>query len=348
MTMIRSLVEDAGKQFETSRAFASSQEEHAYISDIQLIIRTVDFGIQLSGVTQEKFLISPEAGWYRELLSLAEDLLSEIKRKFEGWEPDQFIVSCEAKIRAIYGEYGLVLEGLTNSLDRADIYKPPLRKQIAHVYLRRKNNSWDDLSQKELGQIADLMSENIGENPSDEKSTQLWFRAVRRIVNFDIQQAVERLTYWRANSQSIDAKLYLYILHVLMVMDGSVAYRAKTKDLIIECSKAASMLGNRHNSIEWFGKGSGMSRIVYHGHLGKWEDEFEKPSKLQLVEGQISSIAGPAAGKIEMPSGLEVFFIPNKGYKGVTYSKGRDENKKVKFFLAFSYDGMRAWSVRDA
>ncbi len=348
MTIIKSLVEQAGKEFAAARLTAPPQEEHAHVSDIQMIIRTVDFGFQMSSLAREEFLISPQNDWYRELLNLAEDILSELKRKFEGWELDQYIVSCETSIRSIYGDFARVLEGLRNYLDRSGVYKPPLRKQLAHVYLRRSNGSWDDLSQRDLQHIADLMTDNIRDNPADDKSISTWFQSVRRISGYDMQQAIERLTYWKANSLSIDAKFYIYILHVLIVIDGSVAFKNKAKDLIVECSKAAGVLHNRHNSIEWYGKGSGMNRIVYHRRLGKWEDEFEKQALLQIMDGQISSISGPEAGKIEMTSGLEVFFVPNRGYKGTTYAKGRDENKKVKFFLAFSYDGLRAWSVRDA
>ncbi len=204
-----------------------------------------------------------------------------------------------------------------------------------------------------LAKIAGLFSrrgfniESLAVGTTDDKSISLWFQAVRRIQNFDTERAIERLTYWNANTKSVEAKLYLYILHVLIVMDGSIANRTIAKDLIIECSKTAQPLGNRHYSIEWYGKGKGMMRLKNHRLLGKWEEEFENQSNLELVDGQISSISGPGHGFIEMNCGLQVFFVPNRGYSH-PYAKGRDENKKVKFFLAFSYDGLRAWSVRDA
>ena len=347
LASIKSLVEEASLQFASARSFARVQEAHAHVSDIQLLIRTIDFGFRMSGLARAEFLISPQFTWYRELLNNAEDLLIELKRNSEGWEPDQYILSCESNIQIAYGNFSRVLEGLRNILERTDIYQPPVRKQLVYVYLRRHSGSWDDLAQKELEQISSLMVENLEDNPTDDKSISLWFQAVRRIHNFDAERAIERLTYWNANTKSVEAKLYLYILHVLIVMDGSIANRTIAKDLIIECSKTAQPLGNRHYSIEWYGKGEGMMRLKNHRLLGKWEEEFENQSNLKLVDGQISSIIGPGHGFIEMNCGLQVFFVPNRGYSH-PYAKGRDENKKVKFFLAFSYDGLRAWSVRDA
>jgi hypothetical protein len=110
----------------------------------------------------------------------------------------------------------------------------------------------------------------------------------------------------------------------------------------------ARTLAIRHNSIEWYGKGVGMKRILYHTQLPKaWEEEFEKGDKLSLIEGRIAKIFGPEAGNIELTCGLSAFFVPGRGFKR-TYSRSQDENKAVRFYLSFSYDGLRAWAVRDA
>ncbi len=111
----------------------------------------------------------------------------------------------------------------------------------------------------------------------------------------------------------------------------------------------ARPLANRHNSIEWFGKGSGMKRILHYKQLlDVWEEEFEKGKRLALLDGRISRIFGPEAGGIELSSGLRAFFVPRRGYKESTYVRSLDENKPVKFCLAFSYDGLVACAVRDA
>ena len=346
---IKHKVEDAGKQFEKSRSLAAPQEKHAYVSHIQLLIRTVDFGFAMSQKpSREEFLISKESAWYRELLDLSEHLLEELERKQEGERPGYYITHCQTGLNELYGDYSRVLEGWNSLLDQKDVYLPPVRRQIARVYLLRKNRSWDELDQRELKRVAQLMQENIETDATDYRSIRSWFQAVRRTDGQSIETAIERLTYWKADSQSIEATFYLYILYVLQALDGSLIAVSKALDLIKESSQMARILAIRHNSIEWYGKGVGMKRILYHSQLPKaWEEEFEKGDKLSLIEGRIAKIFGPEAGNIELTCGLSAFFVPGRGFKR-TYSRSQDENKAVRFYLSFSYDGLRAWAVRDA
>jgi len=346
---IKHKVEDAGEQFEKSRTLAAPQEEHAYVSHIQLLIRTVDFGFAMSKKpSREEFLVSKESAWYRELLDLSEHLLEELERKKEGERPGYYITQCQTGLKELYGDYSRVLEGWNSLLDQKDVFLPPVRRQIARVYLSRKNRSWDGLDQRELKRVAQLMQENIETDATDYRSIRSWFQAVRRIEGQSIETAIERLTYWKATCQSIEATFYLYILYVLQAFDGSLIAVSRALDLIKESSQMARTLAIRHNSIEWYGKGVGMKRILYHTQLIKaWEEEFEKGDKLSLLEGRIAKIYGPEAGNIELKCGLSAFFVPVRGFKRI-YSRSQDENKAVRFYLSFSYDGLRAWAVRDA
>ena len=45
--------------------------------------------------------------------------------------------------------------------------------------------------------------------------------------------------------------------------------------------------------------------------LGEWENEFATGEKLALVAGRIASIDTPAAGVIELTTGLSAFFVPS-------------------------------------
>lgn len=55
----------------------------------------------------------------------------------------------------------------------------------------------------------------------------------------------------------------------------------------------------------------------------------------------MSNIGGPQVGEIEVAGGMKAFFVP--GVAGLQY--GRAQNVPVKFYLGFSYEGLRAWSV---
>ena len=228
-------------------------------------------------------------------------------------------------------------------------FLPTVRRQIARVYLVRRNRSWDELDQRELGRVAELMRENIEADPTDYRSIRYWLQAVRRIDGQSIEATIERLLYWKANtSEPLEATFNLYILYTLQSLDGLTSSVPNASGLITECSTLSRNLTIRHNSIEWYGKGVGMKRILHHSQLPeRWEKEFEKGERLSLVEGRVHRIFGPEAGQVELSCGLIAFFVPERGFKR-PYVRSRDENEAVRFYLSFAYDGLRAWAVRDA
>jgi len=102
----------------------------------------------------------------------------------------------------------------------------------------------------------------------------------------------------------------------------------------------------RTKSYEWFGKGKGVRRLVHHSVLGDWDKEKEfwgRVSPMERVPGVIVDAASPQKGTIEVPGGLQAFFLPSRG----DYHAGKSENQRVTLYLGFSYDGLRAWEVID-
>jgi hypothetical protein len=170
-----------------------------------------------------------------------------------------------------------------------------------------------------------------------------WFQSVRRIDGQSIEAAIERLSYW---SEPLEATFYLYILYTLQSLDGLVSSVSKASGLITECSTLARNLAIRHSNIEWYGKGVGMKRILHYSQLPK-SREVEKGERLSLVDGRVYKIFGPEAGQIELSCGLTAFFVPGRDFNR-PYVRSRDENEAVRFHLSFTYDGLRAWAVRDA
>ncbi|MBE9546235.1 MAG: hypothetical protein IMF10_01905, partial [Proteobacteria bacterium] len=142
----------------------------------------------------------------------------------------------------------------------------------------------------------------------------------------------------------------LYVLYVLKTIDGSSFATDIAKELIRESSQKARSLRNRNYCFEWYGNGVGMNKLIHHSRLGERDDEknfFRNASLLKMARGRISKLSGPEAGQIEFSSGLEAFFIRARGDKIGGYQRGRDENCAVQFYVGFSYDGLRAWEVRD-
>jgi hypothetical protein len=190
------------------------------------------------------------------------------------------------------------------------------------------------------------MEENLREEPDSQHNLRLWFRAYRYSARRNINLAISRLAQWRALGDSQDSYYYLYILHVIKAIQGASIEKVRAEDLIKQSSQEARNLRNRKRCFEWLGGGRGLERLTHYSELGEWgeaEDFYTRTSSLTRVEGRIARINAPEAGTIELRScGLQAFFVPAKAEA----RKGRDENRLVTFYLGFSYDGLRAWSVR--
>jgi hypothetical protein len=156
--------------------------------------------------------------------------------------------------------------------------------------------------------------------------------------------AAERVAYWRSNGDSLDAVYYIYVLHSVQAIDGSMLYGGRALQALEECKDRAGFRRDRTRSFEWLGTGQGLQQLVHQDMLGEWDRNknfWTNTSQLRRLEGVVSNIKGPQAGWIELAGGLKAFFVP--GSENLAF--GRGENVRVSFFLGFSYEGLRAWSV---
>lgn len=339
------LAEQSSEAFESARRL-NSDDEHAYISEVQLLIRVLDYAGRLSGGDLLKYLALPTANRFvRTALERAEELLEHVRRNREGEGASPFEETCRAQLDQLYGRHDRALQTWDGLLSQAGVYQPPLRRQIVWTYLARRDRSWDRLEPGEVQRIITLLEQNLEEEPHTDKNLRLWVQAVRR-SKFppSLEAILEKVGYWRTNSNSLDAVYYLYVLNALLAISGSGLAREESKRYLEECRHQARYRRNRTKSIEWLGNGTGINRLVYHTELGEWvkEREFwDRPECLARVRGRISRYDGPQAGQIELAGGLTAFFVPARG--GFTRES---VNEMVDFYAGFSYDGIRAWEVR--
>jgi hypothetical protein len=186
------------------------------------------------------------------------------------------------------------------------------------------------------------------EEPDNERNIRLWFNAARRIPSISIDAAIERLTYLYTNNKPLDALYYLYVLQTLKALDGSDLAKTKAEGLIKQTHLMARNSPRTDFAYNWLGHGPEMTRLVHFTKLGRFNDElgfYEKDSLLVRVKGKIAKANRPEVGYIELRCGLRAFFVPQRRRAPMSNFGPMDVNKDVDFYLGFSYEGLRAWSV---
>lgn len=313
-----------------------------------MMIRLLDYcGVNhTSGMLA--YLASKDASpFLRDAIERSEDLLDQVRRNREGEAPDSYEETCRAELDRLHGRTQQALQAWDNLLNRQGVYRPPVRRSIIWTYLADCNRSWENLKPNEVNRIVYLLGQNMNEEPDNEKDLRLWVRAVRLASNTpSIESVIERVVYWRANTTALDATYYLYVLKAIQAIEGSNLALDEALRYREECSRKAQFLRNRTISFEWLGCQTGIRALVHHSSLGQWlrdEDFWERVEPLARVSGRIAEIKTPQSGSIELACGLTAFFVPAKG----NYSRGHSENRLVTFHLGFSYDGLRAWTVKN-
>jgi tetratricopeptide (TPR) repeat protein len=338
---------DAGESFAKAREL-SPDDDHGYISDVQMILKMIDYagGQHPSGVLG--YIGSPTADPYlRDCLERAEDLLERVRARREGEGPSHYEETCRGEMDALYGQYERALQVFDSLLTRQGVFCPPVRRQIVWTYLARRGRRWDHLTTKELDRTVSLLEENLSEEPHKGTNLRLWVQAVRRSSHPpSLENVIEKVSYWRANADSLEATYYLYVLYSIQAIEGSTIARDFAMRFRDDCRARAGFRRNRTRSFEWLGRGSGIGRLVHHGQLGEWRqdiDFWENTEPLGRGNGRISRFDGPQAGEIEVSGGLPAFFVPAKG----GFFSQNCENRAVTFLLGFSYDGLRAWDAKE-
>lgn len=337
------LAKAAAESFEATRQI-SPDLEHGYISEVQLLVNVIDLAGQRRPKASGLLASNETDPFLRNALGRAEELLDRVQTLYSGEEPNRYVLDCRARLQSLYGNFTDALQAWQNLLTRPDVAKPPVRRQIVWTMLRRRDGDWAQFTQKDVDRAAQLLAENLEEESNDSTSLRLWLRAIRHVKSPpSIDAVIERVGYWKANTHSLDAAYYLYVLHALRALEGSGQALGDMERALEECRTITRYRRDRTRSFEWVGAQEGVQRLVHQSRLGDWRGDFwGSTSALALVAGRIASIEGPQKGVVELSQGLMAFFVPGKG----GFHSGRDENSAVECYLGFSYDGIRAWNVR--
>jgi tetratricopeptide (TPR) repeat protein len=342
VSLVIAAAQAASDVFQRTRAL-NPDAEHSYISEVQLVIKVLEYAARKQHSSTIGVLRVPGASPYLvAAIDLAETLLDGVRRIRPAEEPSRYEATCRNQLDTLYGDYQVALQAWDALLARADIYRPTVRRHIVWTHLARRGRSWDRLHPSEVDRINALLEENLREEQFDDRNLRLWLQAARRRRNPPtLDLVIERIAQWKANTSSLDATYYLYVCYALAAIEGSLAARESTIRFLDECRQRSRFRADRSKSFEWLGAGKGISKLVHQSALGDWGRFWSRTDRLVRTTGRITRIEGPQAGQITTSEMLSAFFVPGVG----GFGKGRSENELVSFYVGFSYDGIRAWDV---
>lgn len=325
-SQIMDMYNQAAYEFEiTRKLYKNKQREdlHGYISQVQLLIKLFDFTVKIKNLRKQDVIAQvkePYFTWLEE----AQDLLDDAHRQNIG-EEDMYVQDCDVNLWSQYDNPSKIIEALNNQLNTTK-HPALVRRQIARLYLHN-----EDKYKREMRinrRILDLMEDNISAEPANEKNFYLWFMAARYSMLSD-DQILANLGKWRALNPTLNITFYNYVFNVLKALEGSSEAAGIAINLFNEMRRLGGYTST--NIREWYSKAP--HHITKYSELS--QDDY--PESLIPVEGQVFSYDHEGSAFIMLDCGLKAFFKP------VTSKLDkRCLNRRVQFYLGFSYEGLRA------
>lgn len=340
---VHALFTGAADEFAIVREL-SPESDHGYITHIQLILEVLEGLVRLGPDKSLRALLGRTdtiGNWVRESIVVAEDLLSQVRQLRGRDAPSRHELTVETRLATLYGHFDAVISSLENLSNSS--HDPDVRRALAAAYFSKRGRRWAQLPAPELRRTKDLMEDNLRTDPTNARDIRSWFQAFRRLPEFSYIDAIDRLNSWAQVSNQADAYYYLYILHFLRWRQGAEGDEGAMRANLEQCRQRS--IGKRGYSYEWLAKEPDWCPLAHASELGDWErdrndDFWENTEPLEWVRGSIASIKGPQAGTIRLGPQTEAFFVPRS-----KFSKTRHLNSLVKFYIGFSYEGLRAWET---
>ncbi len=350
LTNIVELSRQASDSFTEARRI-NYENEYGYISEVQMIIKVLDYAGKSSGDSNAINYITRNdtPSWLRESLEKAFDLLSQVRQLRRGSQISEYEQKCQAGLDTICGSFSDAVQKWNNLLSNKSLNSSELssiRRSLVWTYLHSVKRNWQELEPQQVHRIAELLEKNLKSDSGNDRNLRLWLQAIRYLNRPPtLEDVIEKVAQWKQKNDSLESLYYLYTLYCLQGLEGSSLGADKAKQLMKECQERSRFQRKNEFSFEWLGKGEGFKRLLHESRLGEWDRDnriWKDTLRLMKESGKISSIDGPTAGYIEFKNGLKAFFVPAQS----SHAKGRDENTKVECFIGFSYSGLRAWGVK--
>ena len=351
LTAVASHFQSAVTAFEKSREI-NAENIYAHITHVQMILEVAERLKRSSGVENIAEIDDRERvtiEWIENNIAIAERLLSDTQQLYGTLDQeDSYLTSCYAALEKLYGDIDEVIRLWEIANDRGPGTAVG-RRALANAYFARNNRRWSSMQLSELQRIVELTELNLRSPGRREDDYRLWFESYKLLPEFDIDEAIGKLGLWASHFPSWRAYYYLYVLHFHLWFAGRSNSLNEMDDALDKCKKLH--FGRRNISPQWLGYEPSHCPLIADADLGEWDKKsafWENTSSLRRINGIIEDVSGRQAGSIKIDGKIKVFFVParRKDTEGKsTFYQEKDENTPVNFFVGFSPEGLRAWSV---
>lgn len=346
---IKRELELASEQFLKVRG--TNNKVAGYISDIEMCISVVDFGKEIFGCSTEEFIDRNKDSWFMSYYDRALTLMEGF-RTIQVEEDTEFhkihlSAKCNESLQDMMVNIEKTLFMWEEYLLRAtEIQQPVVRRFIARAK-EKMIMGGEKVETSDIEMIMKLMEENIKQEPSNGANIRIWFNALRYLEENDadmlLDEALQKLATWKQIGDNFEAYYYYFILICIKAIEGSSRAEAIIPSLQEELKVKTAHMPNNRVIYEWLGEGRGVKRLInaYENSNGKATHRRSLEvieNEACYLEGRIAKYSNDRSAQIRAYN-MEVFFSPSGQMKRATEE---DINKKVKFILGFSYDGLRA------
>jgi hypothetical protein len=343
LSNVESLFDAAVESFATARALNPDQE-HAYVTPIQMTLYVAEAMRRAAGDVSLAVLMTGESRaslWLRQQLPEAEELYAHLDHNRGQGTTSRYTLDVRRRLSAAFGDYDSLIASWETAV-YATKDKPEMRRALAMAYLGRSGRKWAQLPTRELTRITDMMDSNLREHAGNNRDVRMWFDAYRRLPEFNLIMALERIGSWASRSDELDAHFYAYLIHFLMRRAGFESDDDRLQFHLRRAKDIAGGRGQRQYAYEWLGREPTWCPLVNHREMGRWNPAtnfFEgSHERLTRVTGVIQRIDSPQSGRVVLEEGPQAFFLP-----GQSFRQSQHVGSLVNFFLGFSYEGFRAW-----
>ncbi len=331
-----------------------SEDEHSYVTPVQMIVDVLNHMVRISPYENFLDLVrhgGDVGGWADEQLRVAEGLLDQLDMALPGHRRSSYHNTCERQLQTLHGNIASLVSQWRSLVTESRSHSGAALV-LARAFFREQQQELSSVATEAFRSVVELY-DSVFDNRGDlsDSDMRTWFRCYRKLEEYDELDALQRFAViadYRNTSQ--EAHYYLYVLRFMRWLRNEEQNQQEVERYVTD-SKRLARDGRRQYSYEWVGVGAPAEdgrqappRLVHFTELGERRPEpelWEHSDKLLRMTGVIKEIEGPQSGWITVGDGrMGAFFVPKDKFR-----RHSDINQLVEFYLGFSYEGLRAWSV---